>query len=90
MIRGGMRPGIVVSLELNARTRRSVGVGGEHNLWWIKLTWSMVVEVAATLAAMALRGNALVGRIAGELLGYRGIIHNPVHMHLLLHRIVQP
>ncbi len=48
------------------------------------------MEVAATLAAVAMRGNAVVGGDVGGLLGCRGIIHNPVHMHLLLHRIVWP
>jgi hypothetical protein len=76
--------------ELCARARRSVGVGEEHNAWWIKFTWSLAVEVAATLAAMAVRGNAVVGGVVGGLLGCRGIIHNPVHMHLLPHRIVRP
>jgi hypothetical protein len=33
MIRWGVRPGIVTSLELGARAQRSVGVGGEHNAW---------------------------------------------------------
>jgi hypothetical protein len=51
---------------------------------------SLDVEVAARLAAMAMRGNALVGEVGGGLLGCRGIIHNPVCMHMLLHRIVQP
>jgi hypothetical protein len=32
----GVRPGIVVSLELCPRARRSVVVGGEHNSWCIK------------------------------------------------------
>ncbi len=48
------------------------------------------VEVAATLAAMVLKGNAVVGGVLGGLLVCRGIIHKPVHMHLLPHRIVQP
>ena len=90
MIRWGVRPRIVVSLELQARARRSVGVGEEHNAWWIKFTWSLAVEVAATLAAMAVRGNAMVGGVIVGLLACRGIIHNPMCMHLLPHRIMWP
>jgi hypothetical protein len=89
-IRWGVRPGIVVSLELCARAQRSVGVGGEHNAWWIKWAWLPAMEVAATLAVMAIRGNAVVGVVVGRILGTRGIIHNPVHMHLQPHRIMQP
>jgi hypothetical protein len=90
MIRWGVRPGIVTSLELRARVWRSVGVGGEHNAWWIKCTWLPAVEVAATLATMAIWGTAVVGVVNGGILGNRGVIHNPVHMHLLPHRIVRP
>jgi hypothetical protein len=90
MIRWGVRPGIVVCLELSVRAQRSVGVGGEHNAWWIKCAWLPAVEVAATLVAMAVGGIAVVGGVAGGLLGCRGIIHNPVSMHLLSHRIVWP
>ena len=85
-----MRPGIVVSLELCIRAQRSVGVGGEHNAWWIKYAWSPAMEVAATLAVMAMWGNVVVVIVAGGMLQTRGIIHNPVRMHLLLHRIVWP
>jgi hypothetical protein len=81
-IRRGVRHG--------AKAQRRVGVGGEHNAWCIKLAWSPAVEVAATLAAMAMRGNAMVGEVVGGLLVCRGIIHNPVYVHLLLHRIMQP
>jgi hypothetical protein len=38
-IRWGVRPGIVVSLELCVRAQRSDGVGGEHSPWWIKRAW---------------------------------------------------
>jgi hypothetical protein len=86
MIRWGVRPGIVVSLELCARAHRSVG---EHNAWWIECTWLTAVEVAATLAAMAVKGNAVVSMVVGRVLGTRGIIHNTVRMHLLLHKIVR-
>ncbi len=67
----------------------SVGVGGELNACCIKCAWLPAVEVAATLAGMAVRGNAVVGRVVGGILICRGIIHNPVHMHLLPHRIVR-
>jgi hypothetical protein len=87
---GGVRPGIVVSLELRARAWRSVGVGGDHNVWWIKRAWLRAVEVAVMLAALAVRGNAVVGVVVGGILGTRGIIHNLVCMHLLPYRIVRP
>jgi hypothetical protein len=48
---------MVVSLELRARIRRRDGVGGEHSAWWMKCAWSPAVEVAATLAAMAVRDS---------------------------------
>jgi hypothetical protein len=89
MISWGVRPRIVVSLELCTRAQRSVGVGGDHNAWWIKRTWLPAVVVAATLAAMAVRGNAVVSVVIGGILDCRGIIHNPVCMHLLPLRIVQ-
>ncbi len=37
-----------------------------------------------------MRGNVVVGGVVGELLVCRGIIKNPVCMHLLPHRIVWP
>jgi hypothetical protein len=89
MIRWGVRPGIVVSLELHARAQRSVGVGGEHNTLWMKRALLPVMEMAATLAAMAVMGSAVVGVAVGGILGTRGVIHNPVCMHLLPHIIVQ-
>ena len=54
MIWWGVRPGMVVSSELRARACRRDGVGGEHSAWWMKCAWLPAVEVAATLAAMAL------------------------------------
>jgi hypothetical protein len=44
---------MVVSSELRARARWRDGVRGEHSAWWMKRAWSPAVEVAATLAAMA-------------------------------------
>ncbi len=63
------------------RARRSV--------WCIKRAWLLAVEVAEMLVTTAIRGNAVVGGVDGGLLVYRDIIHNPVRMHLLLHRIVR-
>ena len=57
MIRWGVRPGMVVSLELRARAHRRVGDGGEHSAWWMKCAWPPAVEVVATLAAMAVRDS---------------------------------
>jgi hypothetical protein len=48
------------------------------------------MEVAATLVAVAMWGTAVVGVVDGGMLGASGIIHNPVRIHLLLHRIVRP
>jgi hypothetical protein len=48
---------MVASSELHARTRRRVGIGGEHSAWWMNRAWSPAVEVDATLAAMALMGS---------------------------------
>jgi hypothetical protein len=72
------------------RARRSVGVVGEHSTWWINCAMLLAVKVAATLAAMAVRGNGVVGGLVGGILGTKSIIHNPVHMHLLPHIIVRP
>jgi len=44
---------MVVSSELRARARRRDAVGGEHSAWWMKCAWSPAVEVATTLAVMA-------------------------------------
>jgi hypothetical protein len=48
------------------------------------------MEVAAKLAVMAVWGSVVVGVVIDGILGTRDIILNPVCMHLLLHRIVQP
>jgi hypothetical protein len=39
---------------------------------------------------MAVWGTAVVSVVVGGILGTRGIIHNPVRMRLLPHRIVRP
>ena len=64
-IRWGVRPGMVASLELHARARRRVGVGGEHSTWWMKCAWSPAVEVDVTLAAMDVVGGEGVVVING-------------------------
>jgi hypothetical protein len=48
---------MVASLELRARARRRVGIGGEHSAWWMKCAWSLAVEVDTTLAAMDMVGR---------------------------------
>ena len=42
---------------VGARAQRRDGVGGEHSAWWMKRAWSPAVEVAVTLAAMAVMDN---------------------------------
>jgi hypothetical protein len=65
MMRCGVRPGNVLSLVLCARARRRDVVGGEQSAWWRKHAWSPAVDVAATLAAMAMEGRLLVSGIVG-------------------------
>ncbi len=60
-----MRPGNVLSLVLRARARRRDVVDGEQSAWWRKCAWPPAVEVAATLATMAMGGRLLVGSIVG-------------------------
>ncbi len=64
-MRSGVRLGNVLTLVLRTRARRRDGVGGEQSAWWRKRTLSPAVEVAATLAAMAMGGRPLVGGIVG-------------------------
>ncbi len=86
-----MSPGMVTSSELVANARSRVAAGGEQRAWWMKRACSAAVDVASMLAATAI-GRALAvacsGMRAGDMV--RGIIHRPVHVHLLLHRIVLP
>jgi hypothetical protein len=56
---------MVASLELRARARRRVGVGGEHSAWWMKRAWSPAVEVDVTLAAMDVVGRVGVVVVNG-------------------------
>jgi hypothetical protein len=69
MMRCGVRLGNVLSSVLRARAHRRDVVGGEQSAWWRtwwrKRAWSPAVEVAATLAAMAMGGRLLVGGIVG-------------------------
>ncbi len=55
-MRCGVRPDNVLSSVLHTRARRRDVVGGEQSAWWRKRAWSPAVEVAATLAAMAMGG----------------------------------
>ncbi len=84
-------PGMVTSSELVANVHSRVAAGGKQRAWWMKRACSAAVDVTSMLAAMAI-GRALAvacsGMRAGEMA--RGIIHRPVRMHLLPHRIVLP
>jgi hypothetical protein len=90
MMRCGVRLGNVLSSVLRARARRRDVVGGEQCGWWRKRALLLAVEVAVTLVAMVMGGRLLVGSIVSGSMGWRGIIHNPVRMHLLPHRIMRP
>ena len=48
---------MVASSELRVRACRRDGVRGEHSAWWMKCAWSPALEVAAMLAAMAMRDS---------------------------------
>ena len=65
MIRWGVRPGMVVSSELHVRAPRRDGVGGEHSAWWMKRAGLPAVEIAATLAAMAVMDSGGVVVLLG-------------------------
>jgi hypothetical protein len=82
---------MVTSSELVANARSRVTAGGKQRAWWMKRTCSAAVDVVLMLAAMAI-GRALAVTCSGMRLGdvVRGIIHSPVHVHLLPHRIVLP
>ncbi len=64
-MRCGVRPGNFLSSVLHAKARKRDVVGGEQSAWWRKRAWLPAVEVAATLAAMAMRGRLLVSGIIG-------------------------
>jgi hypothetical protein len=84
-------PGVVTNSELVANARSRVTAGDEQRTWWMKRACSAAVDIALMLAATAI-GRALAvacsGMRAGDMV--RGIIHRPVWVHLLLHRIVLP
>jgi hypothetical protein len=80
---------MVTSSLLCLRACISVVAGGEHRAWCMYCAYSPVDEVVSTLAAMIVGG-----RMAGLMLvvdggmGQRGIIHNPVRVHLLPQRMI--
>ncbi len=82
---------MVTSSELVANARSRVAAGGKQRAWWMKRACSAAVDVASMLAAMAI-GRAMAVACSGMRAGdvVRGIIHRPVHLHLLPHRIVLP
>ncbi len=82
---------MVTSSELVANTCSRVTAGGEQRAWWMKRACSAAVDVASMLAATAI-GRALAVACSGMRAGdvVRGIIHRPVHVHLLPHQIVLP
>jgi hypothetical protein len=86
-----MSPGMVTSSELITNARSRVTAGGKQRAWWMKSACPAAVDVALTLASMAI-GRALAVAYSGMRAGdvVRGTIHRPVHVHLLPHKIVLP
>jgi hypothetical protein len=82
-------PGMVISSELVANARSRVTAEGKQRAWWMKRACSTAVDVALMLAATAI-GRALAVACSGMRVGdvLRGIIHRPVRVYLLPHRIV--
>ncbi len=82
---------MVTSSELVANACSRDAAGGKQRPWWMKCAFSAAVDVVSMLAAMAI-GRALAVACSGMRAGdvVRGIIHRPVHVHLLPHRIVLP
>jgi hypothetical protein len=80
---------MVTSSELVAKAHSRIAAGGKQRTWWMKCACFATVDVASMLAAMVI-GRALAVACSGMRVGdmVRGIIHRPVHVHLLLHRIV--
>jgi hypothetical protein len=82
---------MVASSLLCFRACISVVAKGEQRAWWMYHAYSPAGEVVPTLVAMTVGG-----RMAGLMLavdggvGWRGIIHNPVRVHLLLQRMIIP
>jgi hypothetical protein len=77
--------------ELVANAHSRVATGGKQRAWWMKRACSTAVDVALILATTAI-GRPLAVACSGMRAGdvVRGIIHRPVHVHLLPHRIVLP
>jgi hypothetical protein len=90
-MRCAVSPGMVTSSELVANARSRVAARGKQRAWWMKRACSAAVDVALMLAATAI-GRALAVACSGMRAGdvVRGVIHRPVHVHLLPHRIVLP
>jgi hypothetical protein len=65
MMKCGVRPGNFLSSVLCARACRRDVIGGEQSASWRKHAWSPAVEVAVTLATMAMGGRPLVSGIVG-------------------------
>jgi hypothetical protein len=82
---------MVVSSELVDKAHRMGAAGGKQRAWWMKRACSAAVDVASMLVAMAI-GRALAVACSGMRAGdvVRGIIHRPVRVHSLPHRIVLP
>ncbi len=63
----------------------SVVARGEQSAWLMQRAYSAADEVATTLAAMTVGGRMAGLMLAvGGGMGQRGIIHNPMWVHLLL------
>ena len=87
-----MKPGIVASSLLRSSAHSRVAAVGEQRAWWMNCAYSPAVEVASTLAAIAM-GRSMVGAVVGVAGGgvtVRGIIQSPVRVHLLAHSTVRP
>ncbi len=84
-----MRLGKVASSLLPFRACSSVVAGGEQRAWWMRCAYSPEDEVASMLAAMTVGGGmaGLMLAVNGGI-GQRGIIHNPVRVHLLPQRMI--
>ncbi len=82
---------MVTSSELVANARIRVAARGKQRAWWMKSACSSAVDLVSMLAATAIgRALAVACSRMRAVDVVRGIIHRPVHVHLLLHRIVLP
>ena len=90
--RRDVKPGIVTSSLLRSSAHSSVAAVGEQRAWWMNRLYSAAVEVALTLAAIAM-GRSVVGALVGMFgdgVAARGIIQSSVRVHLLVHSTVRP